>query len=77
MQNLSDCVVIAAQGKDEDISLFIERIRSEAPVLARIEEITVQEVESEELGEFSIRESEDYTESVTDISPDIAVCELC
>ncbi len=77
VQNLSDCVVIAAQGKDEDISIFIERIRSEAPVLARIEEITVQEVESEELGEFSIRESEDYTESVTDISPDIAVCELC
>ena len=77
VKNLSDCVEICAQGTDIDLASFIEQIKRNPPPLARIDSVTVQEIDVAESKEFLIKESADLSNSVTDVSPDIAVCESC
>ena len=75
--NASDGVHIHVQGDETDMADFIASIPDRAPRMSRIDDIDVEEVASEDLEGFEIRES-DAAESVsTLISPDIATCPAC
>lgn len=60
------------------LSLFKQRIETEKPAVARIHTIDVQEVEALPFFTgFSIIASSSVSEEVTQVAPDIAVCDHC
>ena len=75
IQNTNENVRIEATGTDENIRNFISSIRNEAPPAASIEDIEVAKTVYKESPEFTILESHNISEEITEISPDIAVCE--
>jgi len=77
VQNTNENVRIEVSGTTQNLSAFLSALRENAPLAAVVEEITVQETEMVPYQEFSIRSSFDGSEEVTEISPDIAVCEAC
>ena len=77
VENGNDGVRIHAQGKTTDLELFTNEIRIQAPAASRIQDIFIHEVDFQDLSHFIIRKSEDYSDEVTEVSPDIAVCEDC
>lgn len=72
--NTSEGVIINAEGKN--LERFIERIRAEAPPLARITAIDIAPAEPCGYRDFAILESRDEGR-FTLISPDVAVCSDC
>lgn len=74
VSNTSEGVIITAEG--ENLSRFIERLRQEAPPLARIMKMEISPAETGGFTEFLIIKSSD-SGSFTLISPDIAVCDAC
>ena len=74
ISNTPDGVVMTAEG--DNLDLFIERIRREAPPLARIMSIDIAPVKSFGFHDFSIRESSGVGR-FTLLSPDVSVCNDC
>jgi hydrogenase maturation protein HypF len=72
--NTSEGVFMTVEG--ERLELFLERIRTDAPPLARIMSIDISPAEPAGFPDFSIRESRE-TGSFTLLSPDVAVCDDC
>lgn len=56
---------------------FINEIRRSAPPVARIDAVSVSEIPFIPFGNFTIASSEDRSDQVTGVSPDIAVCDAC
>jgi hydrogenase maturation protein HypF len=75
--NGNDGVRIHAEGATSGLSSFISGLVNEAPAASLINEILEQDAPVEDFREFSIRKSQDASEEITDISPDIAVCPEC
>ncbi len=87
--NSSSGVEIQATGPVTVLDEFVERLRLEAPPLARIEHITVTDISPSNLepeasgvqhpapGTFVIRHSEARTGEFQPISPDVAICDDC
>jgi hydrogenase maturation protein HypF len=80
--NSSAGVEIEAVGPPGALEAFAERLRSEAPPLARIEELAVAEiavpaVELPNPDGFAIRHSEATPGEFQPISPDICICDDC
>ena len=75
--NGNDGVRIHAEGSEKDIDSFIRNIKDKAPAAAQILSIRVSNAELKEFSSFQIYESKDYSDEVTEISPDIAVCDDC
>ena len=75
--NTSEGVVIEIEGQRLDE--FVERLRTEAPPLARITDLAVASLPYHGYLEFSIRRSTDSAADslFTLISPDISICEDC
>ncbi|HOP95187.1 MAG TPA: carbamoyltransferase HypF [Dictyoglomaceae bacterium] len=77
IQNTTGSVLILLQGREEDVSNFLDLLVEEAPPLSKIEKIEKEEIYTEEIfTDFSIIESEKGT-GFNFISPDIAICEDC
>ena len=76
VRNDAQGVEIAAQGTRLQIDALLERLRSEAPVLARVDSVQTQEAALGTLGTFSILASV-AGQSSTAIGPDVAVCPDC
>lgn len=72
--NTAEGVIIVAEG--ERLKLFIERLATHAPPLARISGIDVVPCHGTGLDTFSIRESQPDG-SYTLLSPDVAICDDC
>jgi hydrogenase maturation protein HypF len=72
--NTTDGVLLAVEG--DNLHLFVERLRVEAPPLARIMGMEISPAEFSGFHEFSILESSG-TGRFTHISPDISVCSDC
>jgi hydrogenase maturation protein HypF len=77
VRNTNEGVSILAQGDVCRVEEFVSSLRSMAPAASDIWEITSSPEEISPLQGFEIRQSEDNSESVTEISPDIAVCGEC
>ena len=69
-------VEIAAQGTKAQIAALLERLRSEAPVLARVDSVHSTDAVLDGLSTFSILPSVAGPSS-TAIGPDVAVCPDC
>ena len=77
VKNTNECVLIRIQGKEKDIHEFIQAVRNEKPAASQIDLITKEAQPVEELDGFRIEESRNVSDEITDISPDIAVCDDC
>jgi len=80
--NSSSGVEIEAVGPAAALGEFAERLQSEAPPLARIEQTTVTEISATDVqtpkdGGFIIRHSEAHPGDFQPISPDITICDDC
>lgn len=77
VENRNDGVVININADPDSILSFRDDILQHAPEAAFIEHIQVTEVESRTFSAFEIIHSKDISDRVTQISPDIAVCQEC
>ena len=77
VENRNDGVIIKVNGSNEILNLFVEDIKIQAPVASNIHSIKSKVVEPESFSEFKIVKSENSSAEITDISPDIAVCDAC
>ena len=77
VENRNDAVHILVRGTEEEIGRFVEEVRNEKPAISYLDEITITDSESLELREFKIQWSKSEGDAVTEVSPDIAVCDDC
>ena len=77
VQNTNENIKILVAGNEQNIKLFIKTIREQAPPAALIDEISAQEINLIDFKLFTIKESDNISENITEISPDIAVCNEC
>ncbi|MFO8130144.1 MAG: carbamoyltransferase HypF [Bacteroidales bacterium] len=77
VENRNDGVVILAQGRNTHLTDFIHKISTEAPMASEVKNVQAIPVTGHAYNTFSIRKSERTTEAITDVSPDIAVCDRC
>jgi len=77
VENRNDGVKILVSGKKSLIDKFILEIKELRPPASRILAINADTVDYEQFDEFQIVRSKDSSEEITEISPDISVCEDC
>ena len=77
VENRNDGVVVMAGGSENQVVEFRDQVIEHAPQAASIESVEIREETTELFGDFEIRRSHDVSDSVTEISPDIAVCDEC
>ncbi len=75
--NFTDCVEIRAEGAPEDLERFTSQLRSSGPPAARISKYDISPRTPANAGAFTIRSSGARDQTITDISPDLATCEVC
>jgi len=77
VKNRNDCVQIKAQGNPDTLEGFVASIKDRAPNIARVVSITTSPAPLENFSEFQIVISKNTSSSVTEISPDLSVCDDC
>jgi len=77
VENRNDGVVVMAVGTEKEVMEFRDRVIIDAPLAASIELVEIREEPVESPDGFEIRRSHNVSDSVTEISPDIAVCGEC
>ena len=77
--NRNNGVIIIAELSENQLDKFIYRIRSEHPPVASINHIEIRELQGVKnvFTDFSILSSYSESEEVTQVAPDIAVCDKC
>jgi hydrogenase maturation protein HypF len=75
--NTNENVRIGLRTEKAALERFIERIRQQAPPASEIGSIDVEPAPGEDFTGFRIIASENLSEAVTRVSPDIAVCRDC
>jgi hydrogenase maturation protein HypF len=76
VSNTGDGVLIEAEGRADRLAVFLERLRSEAPPLSAIKDITVEKLDFFGYDGFNIIASNGKARN-TMISPDISICADC
>ncbi|MEN8122556.1 MAG: carbamoyltransferase HypF [Bacteroidota bacterium] len=77
VENRNDCVLIEVESDGENVNNFIKDIPLKAPLASSIHHIEVLDIKGNDPKGFSIKKSESKSNEVTEISPDIAVCQDC
>ena len=77
VKNTNENVIINVNGSLRNISGFLLSLKDEAPPAAMINDISTMEIEPVHSNKFVIVESNDVSSEITEISPDIAVCDEC
>ncbi len=77
VRNASGEVEILVVGTSSELEHFVAELRSEAPPLARIDEVSVESAAVEREGSFAIRTSAAERDHRQPVSPDVATCEVC
>jgi len=75
VKNTNENVIINVNGSLRNISGFLLSLKDEAPPAAMINDISTMEIEPVHSNKFVIVESNDVSSEITEISPDIAVCD--
>ncbi|MCU0457748.1 MAG: carbamoyltransferase HypF [Bacteroidales bacterium] len=75
--NRSDGVRVILRCDAETAGRFAAAIRSGAPAAAIVRSVEIRETEVREYSGFSIFPSHSIDETITEVSPDIAVCDDC
>jgi hydrogenase maturation protein HypF len=77
VENRNDGVFIKIEGSEEKTKSFLQLLKAEAPHASIISDIKITQSEFENFQRFEIVRSHNISEEITDISPDIAVCNDC
>ena len=77
VENNNKGVLVWAEGDEKAIRQFIHEIKHAAPAAAHVASLHVEWDEVRGMAGFQIVPSNSYSEEVTEVSPDIAVCEDC
>ncbi len=77
VENSNDGVFVRVTGNFKDIEIFAKAIETEAPVASNVDSVDVKKIDFEDFIDFKIVKSKNLSEAITDISPDIAVCDAC
>jgi hydrogenase maturation protein HypF len=77
VENNNEGVTIHAEGTELQIDRLIQDIYSKAPLAASIGSLIKTKVNPEFFTDFSIKESASFSQTITEVSPDIAVCDDC
>jgi hydrogenase maturation protein HypF len=77
VENRNDGVFIRVNCSKNVLDEFLSEIKQSAPPASYIESIDFKIIDNEKFYDFSIVKSSSVSNSVTDISPDIAVCTDC
>jgi len=77
VSNRNDCVNIRVSGDKSEIEGFIEDLKTKKPGVATISQLSVKEEPYENYKSFEIVSSESISDEITEISPDLAVCDDC
>jgi hydrogenase maturation protein HypF len=77
VKNTASGVVIEVQGDTGSVEDFIVRLHNEAPPLAQVHQISLEELDCVDEDEFRITESRKGESVHTLISRDVAVCDDC
>lgn len=77
VENSNEGVKIHIEGAPHNIKSFMHAVRTEAPVASDIQHINMEDITLEGFHEFFIKKSEDHSGGITDVSPDICVCDAC
>ncbi len=77
VSNNTGQVTIAAEANRQKLELFRERLLSQAPVNAKPDIQSINEISIVNFEDFSIRQSNELTKSDIHILPDLPVCDQC
>ena len=77
VRNDAEGVRIEAEGLPADLDLFLRSIKTEAPPLAMVEDVSTRRLSLHGGSGFRIKESRPGERRSALISPDVAVCENC
>jgi hydrogenase maturation protein HypF len=77
VENNNEGVTINVQADYNEINYFADRIKKEKPLASHIDNLEVKEISSINYSDFRIVKSSDHSDEITEISPDIAVCDNC
>ena len=77
VRNAAGDVRIALEGPQDAIDAFLAALRSEAPPLARLEQVDTEPREPEGRRDFAILASLLGEEGRQSVSPDVAMCKAC
>ena len=77
VENQNDGVLVKIESSHEIAEKFRSSILEKAPAASSIQTIVVEKDGGEALSSFVIRKSESHSNRITEISPDIAVCDDC
>jgi len=75
VRNLGNVVEIIIEGENTDS--FINRLPRELPPIAKIDSMTVEDIDEGNYSDFEIIESGDSYSGISVIPPDIAICDKC
>lgn len=77
VDNRSDGVTITVEGDPASVKLFSNDILQNAPIASHIKSFEINRVKLNGYKTFTISSSKDIENEITEVSPDIAVCEDC
>ncbi len=77
VRNHAAGVDVVIEGSTRRCNQFIRSLKKDAPIASLISMLVETKAEPENLSDFQIRPSINGYEQITDISPDIAVCNEC
>jgi hydrogenase maturation protein HypF len=77
VRNTSAGVDIEVDGAQADLDTFIDRLRTEAPPLSRIDSIQIDWIPANGFSRFEIVHSEGKAGDFIPISPDVSICPDC
>lgn len=77
VSNTNEGVSVWVEGNEGHIVKFIDELRESPPIASSIYSIAHENCSPKSFSNFSIRESQTTSNHITQVSPDIAVCEDC
>ncbi len=77
VENNNNGVTVMAEGSQDAINQFVMDIRYDAPPASEITFINIEKETMKGFPDFSICKSHSYSDEITEVSPDIAVCNAC
>ncbi|HEU4981456.1 MAG TPA: acylphosphatase, partial [Acidobacteriaceae bacterium] len=75
--NSSSGVTIEVEGPEREVEQFLDGLRSHPPPLARITDVTLEELPAQEENGFVIRQSVAGDQEFVLVSTDVATCDDC
>lgn len=77
VENGNDGIRIHAEGFESNLNRFLAGLSEKAPEASQILDIIVHDADLTQNDTFKIKASGDYSNEVTEISPDIGLCDKC